>query len=577
MKILGDQGVQNQTPQQAALYREPYQRLTSKILSTKRLQIIHVLIALVCVLSLIACGGGDSGPVPIGGGLAVGQVQALEFDSNGEASANFSELSGSEEFAFLMLAANVNEGSFNVQLKSGAGSATPTDKLLTAPNEILKEVELGQDATSAFHEILREEEYLLGQVYQEHTTSGAKLLAGSQSASASGGGLAGSSSVISCAGGAGIQIKILNSLTSTSTFDTVCALVRRSTNNALYVVEDVANHNISDGLLNALVDEFESKIGLERDLLGSESDVNQDGRFVVCFCAGVNRLGQTAGGFITGFFFGGDLFSASALLSSNEMEIFYVAVPDPSGTWGTPLSTEFYASNIGPTVLPHEFQHMINFNQKALIRGVGSEDSWANEGLSHLMEDLHPNTHLNQVSKENPSRAAIYLSSPETAAFTGGTSLAQRGGSYLFFRYLCEQANLGRYPTLSHCDDLLTSLLQSDFKGVENIETITSISFKDLLLDFFATLQLSNTGLTSDPRYNFSGIDLQSEQDDNRGTVLTGANLQDLSQVPVSGLVNSPGGIFYNATGNTIVSSGNVVNFSAAPGMVPGGAVIRLR
>jgi hypothetical protein len=366
-------------------------------------------------------------------------------------------------------------------------------------------------------------------------------------------------------------------LNDISSYASSCAVEKRRTGNAVYYVDESAQGFVPDSTLNALINEFESKIAVEREYLGMESDVDGDGHFNVYFTPAVNRLGMDAGGYITGFFYGSDLFPKTGIPASNEMEILYMSIPDPTGKWGVTVGDSFWINNIAPTVLTHEYQHMINFNHKVLLGGIGAEQPWANEGLSHLLEDLSTQNGLSKVSAENPSRVALFLSAPEKSPFTGGTSLAQRGGSYLFFRYLCEQSDLARYPGVSSCRELLKELIQSEWKGVDNIERVTGWPFRNLLLDFYATLQLSDTGITADPRYNFQGICLTCAQDDNRGTVLNGISVKELPNVPVNASVSSPGGLFYNIFGKTITKAGNALNFVAQPGMIPGGAIIRLQ
>jgi hypothetical protein len=355
-----------------------------------------------------------------------------------------------------------------------------------------------------------------------------------------------------------------------------CAIPVRQTNNAIYYVDQEAINVVTADYLNPIIDNFESKIAEEHSLIGNESDVNNSGNFSVYLTPAVNRLGANQGGFVTGFYFGGDLFPAANTPASNQREIFYSSVPDPNGTWGVVMDKAFWASNIGPTVFPHEFQHMISFNQHVILRNSGAEEAWANEGFSHFFEDLDMNTHFDRVGLENPSRVALFLSSPENSPFTGGTSISQRGGSYLFFRYLYEQANLGRYPGIASGDDLLRQLIDSDMKGVENIQNVTNTDFKDLLLNFYTTLQISNSGVNLDPTYNFKGINIRAAQNDNRGTVLKGVTTHPFTTAQNSGSVSSPGGLFYDASGSNITSAGQTLNFVGATGMEPGGAVIRL-
>ncbi|TVR53155.1 MAG: hypothetical protein EA426_18145 [Spirochaetaceae bacterium] len=74
--------------------------------------------------------------------------------------------------------------------------------------------------------------------------------------------------------------------------------------------------------------------------------------------------------------------------TSNERLIFYIdsvllATPDPDTAW-TP--EDFWPQQILVT-LAHEFQHMINFYQRPILRGVESQ-TWLNEMLSLMAEDL---------------------------------------------------------------------------------------------------------------------------------------------------------------------------------------------
>src|SRR5262249_46745312 len=149
--------------------------------------------------------------------------------------------------------------------------------------------------------------------------------------------------------------------------------------------------------LNNAIDDFELKIPFERGYFGNESDVDQSGNFSVLFTPAVNRLGNSGGGFVTGYFFGGDLFPQNNIPGSNEQEVLFLCVPDPGGQWNVNLTEDFWFSNILTTVLPHEYQHMISFNQHVLIRNDGAEEAWENEGLSHFIEDLRTDGSLDHV------------------------------------------------------------------------------------------------------------------------------------------------------------------------------------
>jgi len=350
-------------------------------------------------LMMISCGG--SGSVDssnlLGGGLNPGEVRTLSFDDKNQAQVSFSELSGQEEFALIFFGANLNEGPFNIQFQA-LDTSTGTRFLSMDPMKPSAQDPLDKDddATSSAHERLREaEQQFIGlKPYSPGDgASNSKLMA-----------------VNTCENG-GVQIKVLNSLDNTDAYSTTCAIPIRQTENALYYIDSEAQDVLTRDMVNPIIDDFEAKIPEEHALLGHESDVDQDGKIIVYFTPAVNRLGQNGGGFVTGFFFGGDLFPSSSTPSSNEAEILYALVPDPDGRWGADLTQGFWSSNIGPTILTHEFQHMINFNYKAIQHTLGGEEAWMNEGLSHFLEDLQRDSmgdlnHLafRAVSNENPSR-----------------------------------------------------------------------------------------------------------------------------------------------------------------------------
>ncbi|HCU24477.1 MAG TPA: hypothetical protein DF383_05615 [Deltaproteobacteria bacterium] len=525
-------------------------------------------LALAILACFNACGGGGSGGLfdaqALGGGFAPGEVRPLSFSASNNAQVLFSELSGSEKFSVMLFSANLGSETFSFEIDGLENSAA--GKFLTSPEKVAPAVEetlSGEDPNSDFDQFLREQEKGLENLapYVAEAELQGKALA---------------ASVEICADGRGRIFRVLSSLSDNQAFERVCGVTLRESDHAVYFVDESVLNGLNSGILESIINDFEAKIPHEHNLFGMESDVDGNGKFHVLFSPAVNRLGTSGGGFVTGYFFGGDLYPSSSILSSNQQEVLFICVPDPKGSWGFNLSEDFWFSNIAGSVLPHEFQHMISFNQHVLIAGQSAEDSWANEGLSHFIEDLSSDGSLAQVGKENPSRVSIYLESLENLPFMGGTSIAQRGGAYLFFRYLYEQAELGRYATVTKGSELLRSLVQGGEKGVPNIEKATGWSLSDLLLDFYATVQLSNRGISSDPRYNFRGISLYGPQNDNRGTVLEGPDSRPLKSLPYTGSLRASGGVFMEIDGNTLLKNGQGLSFLMAPSMISGGAIIRI-
>lgn len=289
---------------------------------------------------------------------------------------------------------------------------------------------------------------------------------------------------------------------------------------------------MTDDDVQRLCARFDAMVVDEYALFGEASDVNADGRVAVLMSPQVNRLGRAGGGLITGFFLAGDLYPrSSGNPLSNEREMIYVLAPDSDGAYGTPISRDLALGNLIPAVLPHELLHAISYNQHVLVQGGRPEEAWLNEGLAHLAEDLLG------VGFENPSRYNLYLESPSSYGLVGAGSpgLAERGGIFLFLRYLFEQHPDGRR--------FVRDLLHTKNIGVENVTAAfdsldpTFDQFAEFLLRWSAVLALNDRGLTGDPRYqyrprawdrqaeHFSGVCTVCSADDGRGTELGGVKL----------------------------------------------------
>ncbi len=97
---------------------------------------------------------------------------------------------------------------------------------------------------------------------------------------------------------------------------------------------------------------------------------------------------STTGGVI-GYFWAKDNYDTSTISCSNERVMFYLdAVMYATEDGPTWESTDFWPQALF-SALAHEFQHMINFYQKTVLRteGVGL-DTWINEMLSLATEDF---------------------------------------------------------------------------------------------------------------------------------------------------------------------------------------------
>ena len=239
---------------------------------------------------------------------------------------------------------------------------------------------------------------------------------------------------------------------------------------------------------------------------GSESDINHDGKVVILLTPIVNEMtpqGGASSGYIAGFFLPSDLLPTFVPTgASNGMEIYYSFVPDPyPPEYGNVYEKE-RALEVIEGVIAHEFQHMIMFNYRVLKFGNGYDGTymaelWVDEGLAHIAEDL------NGHDESNIGRANLFLNDPsDVTLIQGGDVLAERGASFLFFRYLGDRFGDGIYR----------DIVQTKKTGTDNIEYVTGLDFKELFSDWAATMYFEDREVTPvDPKYTYTSIDLVAD------------------------------------------------------------------
>ena len=285
--------------------------------------------------------------------------------------------------------------------------------------------------------------------------------------------------------------------TDPSSYTVVTAdLKYEGTYTLLYVDQNTTSTQLSDTEAEEIGMAFEQSIHpTNRSAFGSESDINHDSKVAILLSPVINDM-PCSGCIILGFFNPVDLHPHSFPAVTNGMEIFYTLVPDPlSG-----VDIESIKST-----LAHEFQHMILYNYRVLVYGEGftdiyMEELWLNEGLSHIAEDL------NGFHADNIGRADLFMGGPWNTKLTFRTedNLANRGAAYLFLRLLGDRFGEGIYR----------NLVQSYYSGTVNIERATGTGFLELFGDWNAALYLSGRGITADPRFNYSSIDLPGDFDE---------------------------------------------------------------
>jgi hypothetical protein len=213
---------------------------------------------------------------------------------------------------------------------------------------------------------------------------------------------------------------------------------------------------------------------------------------------------------IAGFFFGLDLTQSA---NSNRGEVFYSLVPDPQGQFSCARSVRTVEFSTPPTFV-HEFQHMISFNQHVLVRRGPDEDTWLNEGLSHIAEEVAAKFYDNKYWPPPAGRlftdtANIFIgnnlansyqfleSTPTTSLtiFESTGTLEERGAAWLFLRWLADQKD----------ETIFGRLVQTNLTGIPNVENVSAepfpVSFGDWSLALW-TDSIPNHPRTSVPERN---------------------------------------------------------------------------
>ncbi len=240
---------------------------------------------------------------------------------------------------------------------------------------------------------------------------------------------------------------------------------------------------------------------IDTTAFGRESDQDGNGVVEILMTDAVNDLTpDCTNGRVIGYFFGGDLLNGA---NSNHAEVFYTLVPAPATAKCTAVSRRAALDNLKPTLI-HEFQHMISFNQHALIRAGDSEEGWLNEALSHFAEELGgrliPNSECvpnfpscrSQYASGDIQNAYAFLRNSEATFLLFGTqgngTLEERGAGWLFLRWCLDQ-----FSTDSILGTSVTRALDNTaLLGVTNLTAATGGTFSTMVPEWLMATYLDD-------------------------------------------------------------------------------------
>jgi hypothetical protein len=335
-----------------------------------------------------------------------------------------------------------------------------------------------------------------------------------------------------------------------SNFTTVTATVRYISTRAIIYTDDAAPPGgFADSDFQAIGTEFDTLIyPTDTDYFGTPLDLDNNQRVIILYTPEVNKLtpAGNSGGFVGGFFFGGDLFPSSGAGScaqSNVGELFYVLAPDPNGVINGNKRTTADVRQGTRGTIAHEFQHMINASERIRSPIVQElEDVWLDEALAHFAEDLNGRvlkgltetgnytfstlrSNVNDYNAfffQNFARFQRYIQNPGVNAptcFLADTSLAARGAAWALLRYTADH-----YAPNGDIKAFTRGLAGGPWTGVDNLRKRTvctsttnscaasvGVPFDTLVAGFLVANYADDAGVSGLPvKYTYKTYDMRN-------------------------------------------------------------------
>ena len=267
---------------------------------------------------------------------------------------------------------------------------------------------------------------------------------------------------------------------------------------------------------------------LDVGAFGAPSDIDGNGRVILLFTRSVNELTPAgSNSFVGGFFYGRDLYPKvatpplAACSTSNQGELFYLLVPDPSGAINGNRRTTGFVDSLTTGVIAHEFQHLINASRRLFVNNAADVDEtiWLNEGLSHIAEELLYYQESGKTPRQNLTDAAIrtanpaiygfwkadaasnfsrflsYLRAPTTTSpVTDDDQLGTRGATWSFLRYAADRLYAQDGTVWQRFDNSTTS-------GFNTLQAVYGTDPQPLVRDWTVANYVDDLGITTDARY----------------------------------------------------------------------------
>jgi hypothetical protein len=207
-------------------------------------------------------------------------------------------------------------------------------------------------------------------------------------------------------------------------------------------------------------------------------------------------------------------------------EMYYALVPDPTGIYSDKRSKTDVLDFTNST-LAHEYQHLINAGRRLYVNNAPTfEDTWLNEGLSHIAEELlyfkatklapRQNLDVNAVIAAgsdafsefqggNIGRLEEFLARPSTTSVYGGDDeLQTRGATWELLRYLADHKG-------SSDGDTWMQLVNSTSHGQDNLRRVFGSNYMTQIRNWAISVFTDDLTAVSDnnflqPSWNMRSI-----------------------------------------------------------------------
>ena len=279
-----------------------------------------------------------------------------------------------------------------------------------------------------------------------------------------------------------------------------------------------SGNKVSIGVIDDIITKFIKNYALEETIFGTTSDLlitrsgtdnmssypTKDYINIVLTDIGKDYgLAAKSQCGVVGYFWAKDYYASSysssgAYKSTNEGKYFYIDIPFcnyVSGTNGN-YSYDGNGNTVSDTVIStlfHEYQHMINFNQKNMINHLDTNNCvWYNEMLSMLCEDLLQ-TQLGLTEKVQDGRIPNfngYYYYSGAAQYLDQNSWVSYGTAYAFGAWLAR--NYGGAPLVHEMSTNNKVGIDSVVNAVNEVNH-TNLTWNDLFKEYVQAVGFRET------------------------------------------------------------------------------------